>query len=893
MSDGADSDEDRGGDGSRRLPSVQIHLTLLACALTVLPVAAFGLNERRVWQVEAEAHADAELAQHATQIADGMATFLAGKQELLGAIAGGFGSAERWEPEAMQAMLDAQVSGSAGFSGVYIADEDARSLVFAPPIRADGKRLSAGVDYSDRDYIRRMFETGRIAWGTPQHGRQLGLPNLLVAAPIRAPGDGALRGAVGAGINLTAVQAVAAQARGVHDEGRAVMRTRLGEIVLDTHGKLPLLSLAPPGSLWETACPGPPPLQPVGARGVDEDGVEQRAMCSSLQIGEHRYLLLTTLSSAHISAEVDQATGRVKAAALLSASLAIIVANLAAWGVARRARRMVKLAEAVGRGDYSYRPHPPDWTRSREGQAVRVELVRALERLRSTEDELKAAVHHLELAQQRITPLAEAWEQAGEAMEIWTTGGQLEAANPASAQLSGTGAPAPGDAAPLASVRVPADGPTLLERGRSGQPWRGEWRSSAPGEDRVEDISLSPVRGQDGALRWIVVGRRDLSEQRRAEAAAQQNARLAAIGTLAAGVAHEVNNPLTVVAGALTAWEATGEAAGAQPAELRRARAEALRSVDQVRAILRTLLELGGGVGGAPIASSALSLAEAVEAACGQVAARRGQPPSAAGALEGLPRVAARPAELVQVLVQLIDNAEAARAAAGPDAPPVRLLARRADDEVCLEITDPGAGMDAETLARVFDPFFSTRQVGAGRGLGLPLSRSLVQGMGGALDLRSAPGAGTTAVLRLPVAGPQLERASVREPQAPAPLRRAAPRRVLVVDDDPPVARSVARMLRGHDVHIAIGGEEALRRMANERFEVVLCDVMMPEIDGPSLFAYAARGWPELAQRFVFMTGATTSAQVGAALTASGRPVLQKPLDPGALRAAIEELPLG
>lgn len=891
MSDAGDSAAGPAGEGSRPLPSVQVHLTLLACALTVLPVAVFGLNERRVWQIEAEAHADAELDQHASQIAESLRIFIAGKEQLLGALAGGFGSTPDWSPAALQVPLDAQVSGSGAFSAVYVADAAGLSLAVAPPLRSDGRRLLPGVDYSDRDYMQRLQATGQLAWGAAQRGKQLGLPNLMVGVPIRAPGDGALRGVLGAAISLDELQQLVGRARGLHGAGRAVLRNSAGAVVIDTAGRLPPLSEAPAGSVWATACGGPPPASPRSEIGADERGLSQRARCDTLSLGGERLVLINTLPTAHVSAEVDKATGRIGAAALLAAGLAIVVANLAAWVVARRARRMVQLAEAVGRGDYSFRPTPPDHLRSREGQAVRVELVRALERLQSTEAELKAAVHHLELAQQRITPLAEAWEQAGVAMEIWSPTGQIEAANPASLALSGPARLRPGAPAPLASVRVPADGPTLLERGRAGQPWRGEWQSAVRGEERVEDISLSPVHDPTGALRWIVVGRRDLTEQRRAETAAQQNARLAAIGTLAAGVAHEVNNPLTVVAGALQAWEAADDPEVTPTDELRRARADALRGVDQVRAILRSLLELGGGVGGAPVAPSAVSLSEAVELAIGQVAARRGQPPSAAGVLDGLPRVAARPGELIQVLVQLIDNAEAARAAAGPDAPAVRLHARREAEVVLLEISDPGPGMDAETLSRVFDPFFSTRTVGAGQGLGLPLSRSLVQGMGGALELRSTPGAGTTAALHLPVAGPQLDRASMREPTAPAPAPRVAPRRVLVVDDDPPVARSVARMLRGHDVHIAIGGEEALRRLANERFEVVLCDVMMPEIDGPSLFAYAARGWPELAERFVFMTGASTSAQVGAALTASGRPVLQKPLDAGALRAAIEELP--
>ena len=206
-----------------------------------------------------------------------------------------------------------------------------------------------------------------------------------------------------------------------------------------------------------------------------------------------------------------------------------------------------------------------------------------------------------------------------------------------------------------------------------------------------------------------------------------------------------------------------------------------------------------------------------------------------------------------------------------------------------IEFADQGCGMDEATLARIFEPFFTTKPQGVGTGVGLSVTLGIVTTHGGRIEVRSAPGQGTcfTVLLPLPAA-------------LPAPVEdvgaiTAAPGlqgRVLVVDDEAEIAELVAEHLRrdGLTVEVVASGRKALLRLQSERFDVVVSDLRMPDLDGPSLVAALREHHPELARRVVLITGDALGAELNEAIRDADLPVLEKPLDIAALRGQVRRM---
>ncbi|MBL8952833.1 MAG: response regulator [Myxococcaceae bacterium] len=187
-------------------------------------------------------------------------------------------------------------------------------------------------------------------------------------------------------------------------------------------------------------------------------------------------------------------------------------------------------------------------------------------------------------------------------------------------------------------------------------------------------------------------------------------------------------------------------------------------------------------------------------------------------------------------------------------------------------------------------PFFTTKPIGEGSGLGLAICHGIVTAHGGDIAVDSEPGKGSTFTLTFPVA----ERPSDEgEQAAPPEVEARSPRRkILVVDDEPFVGRSVRRTLGDHDVLLASSGREALARfVAGEHFDVVICDLMMPEMTGMDLHAALEQRWPEAAGRMIFLTGGAFSPSAQAFLDRVPNTKLSKPFDSAELRAAVAEAP--
>jgi len=414
------------------------------------------------------------------------------------------------------------------------------------------------------------------------------------------------------------------------------------------------------------------------------------------------------------------------------------------------------------------------------------------------------------------------------------------------------------------------------------------------------------------------------------------------VGRLAAGVAHEINNPLAFISGNLDyiASELPGLqrslAAGGGPeleagrerlAEVAGAVADSQQGARRVLHIVRGLktfsrddedtrerLHLEGPIG------AAIEMAHHEIKHRARLVRRLGPAPAVIG----------NEVRLSQVVLNLLINAAQAIPEGGSDQQEIRVsLSTAPDGRAVVAVTDTGAGMKPEVLNRIFDPFFTTKPVGVGSGLGLPISRNIVAKFGGEITVESEPGQGSTFRVLLPPAdAEQPGEAAGLDPLAPtrrsgglaalgapaltpppATARAAAAlqarsrtpppatappaTRVLVIDDEPLVGQMVARALR-HDAQVVpiTSAREALALLQRgERFDRILCDLMMPEMSGPELHAELVRTTPQLLPTLAFMTGGAFT-EGARRFAASWRgPLLEKPLDQDVLRRLLHDDP--
>ncbi|HLM45537.1 MAG TPA: ATP-binding protein, partial [Myxococcaceae bacterium] len=253
--------------------------------------------------------------------------------------------------------------------------------------------------------------------------------------------------------------------------------------------------------------------------------------------------------------------------------------------------------------------------------------------------------------------------------------------------------------------------------------------------------------------------------------------------------------------------------------------------------------------------------------------------------------VVANEARLGQVFLNLLVNA----AQAIPDGQVERheiALRTFMDEEgrVVVEVADTGSGIAPEHLERLFDPFFTTKPVGVGTGLGLSICHGIVSALGGEIQVESQVGKGTRVRVVLPAAAQQQEVLPARAVKPVAPTSRQA--RLLVVDDEPLVARGVARLLQGEcSAESTSSAREALERLSKgERFDLLLCDVMMPEMSGEAFFLQLGQVAPDQCERVVFITGGAFTPEARAFLERlpPGRCIF-KPLAAEVLRALVRE----
>jgi PAS domain S-box-containing protein len=514
------------------------------------------------------------------------------------------------------------------------------------------------------------------------------------------------------------------------------------------------------------------------------------------------------------------------------------------------------------------------WTRATVLETAVAERTRELEAQKAT---IQAALHDLARSEARFRQLAGA---SLEAVLVHEDGRVLDVNTAAASML---GARALGaDPLDLFAPSARAVVREMLE-GRAQGPI--EVRALRP-----DGTSFSvEVAGRRNALGGRVVGiiaLRDLSERDEMRARLVFADRMASLGTLAAGAAHEINNPLSYVSANLVLLaEELERPSGVPVDDARRLIDEAREGCRRVARVVKDLRSLSRDdeqdSGGARLDKVLRSAAKMVDNEVRHRAVLRlpeGQ----------LPVVRGSDARLGQLFINLLLNAAHAIPVGDVEHNAIAVSIERPDDmHVVVAVADTGAGIAADVLDRIFEPFFTTKPVGVGMGLGLAICHGIVTSLGGEISVQSELGRGTTFRVTLLVADDAEERASQLE-VVPASHDRPRRARVLIVDDDVNVGRSIARILREHDVTTALSGREAMS-LADASFDVILCDLMMPDATGMDVLAYLKRERPEVAERVAFITGGAFTPQAREFLATTTARCFHKPFEPAVLRAFVQE----
>jgi PAS domain S-box-containing protein len=423
-----------------------------------------------------------------------------------------------------------------------------------------------------------------------------------------------------------------------------------------------------------------------------------------------------------------------------------------------------------------------------------------------------------------------------------------------------------------------------------------EWAEEKPGSGRTFHTSLSPLHDCEGRVAGIVGICRDISDIKKVQAQLLVSDRMASVGMLAAGVAHEINNPLAAVMANLDliAREARRLERFVGPSELAELvdeLADAREASERVRETVRDLKVFSHAQDDEERRPLELNLVvESVSRMAGNELRHRAR---LVKQLSEVPRVLASEARLSQVLLNLLLNAVQAIPDGQSWNHEIRLVTRHepARERVVVEVRDSGCGMSRDVLRRLFTPFFTTKPVGVGTGLGLSICNRIVTAMGGEIEVESELGKGSCFRVLLPpspLAAEEAPSIQLAEPPRAEPTRRA---RVLVIDDEPLIATVVKRTLVDeHDVVTCASGEAAIQLFdAGERFDVILCDLMMPCMTGMDVHAELIRRWPSEEARLVFLTGGAFTPRARDFLERTSCPHLEKPFDAQTLKRLIAE----
>ncbi len=399
---------------------------------------------------------------------------------------------------------------------------------------------------------------------------------------------------------------------------------------------------------------------------------------------------------------------------------------------------------------------------------------------------------------------------------------------------------------------------------------------------RLQSGTVQHVDFEGARARLVVL--RDVTEQHRLHEQLALAERMSLLGRLAAGVAHEINNPLAYTHASLevAASQLAGLARDVPTDALEESLARAREGTERVRGIVRDLKMLSRAE---DEPGEAVDLHALLDSTLALAANAIGPKARVIRDYREAPRARATRGRLGQLFLNLLLNAADAIPETGGDHEIRVTISANPAGQAVVEISDTGIGIPPALVARVFDPFFTTKAVGSGTGLGLAICHRIVTQLGGEITLESTPRVGTTFRVTLP--------ACASEP-APigVPAQAHVRARVLVVDDEPALLRAIDGLIGdAHDVVTVSSGRQALDLLQVDRaFDVILADLMMAGVTGVDLFEAVSSNDPGLARRFVFMTGGAFTARGRALLGSVPNRCIEKPFDGDELLRAVSEL---
>ena len=406
-------------------------------------------------------------------------------------------------------------------------------------------------------------------------------------------------------------------------------------------------------------------------------------------------------------------------------------------------------------------------------------------------------------------------------------------------------------------------------------------------------VNASPHRDVDGLLVGIVLVVRDDRELKNARAHVELTDRLATMGTLAAGVAHEINNPLAFISANVDfVIEELEDADESSPisnerlAEVLKALRSSRTGAERVRQIVQ---ELRGFTRTDPDRVGPVDLNALLDSALGFAGNEIRHRARLVRQYGAQPLVLANEGRLMQALLNLLQNAAQSIPVGAAGKNEIRIVTGETGDHAFAEVHDTGCGIAEENLSRIFDLFFTTKPFGDGVGLGLSIALRLIEKAGGSLDVKSQVGAGSMFRVVLPLAPSGSSRQEL--PRAPTKRSKTRTLDILVVDDEVEVGHSVRRILISeHRVDVVASAREALEMFAIGTYDVILCDLLMPDMNGIELHAQVLDVSPNAARRMAFMTGGEFSQDAVEFLARTRSLSFDKPFDAKSLRAIVARM---
>ncbi|MFO0548315.1 MAG: ATP-binding protein [Polyangiaceae bacterium] len=424
-------------------------------------------------------------------------------------------------------------------------------------------------------------------------------------------------------------------------------------------------------------------------------------------------------------------------------------------------------------------------------------------------------------------------------------------------------------------------GVALVKRALAGEPTRGTLDIGP----FTFDLSIEPLRDASGKITSFTVLATDVTEQRALQARLVRDDRIRAMGTLAASVAHEVNNPLTYVLAHLerirrevaraTASELSAETARTTLKRIGDMLPPVEEGAERVRRVARDLLTFARSDDDKSVPVDVRSVVESVVQLVGKEILARARFVMTLGET---PLVRANEVRLAQVITNLLVNAWQALDRADPTSHEVGLATSTSNDVVIIDVWDTGPGVPENAREAIFEPFVSSKQVGEGTGLGLFVSRNIVRALGGTIEVLDRAGGGALFRVKLPALGPNDKS---RPPSSKKLVPSPRGQRLLIIDDDALVGGALRDALdhAGYAVDVVTDGRAALSLLETTSYALVYCDLMMSGMSGVKLAEVVFRTMPAMIERIVFMTGGAFTPEAIAFVEQHRQNVVIKPFD--------------